>query len=110
MPAPPQDRSIAALGRRKYKGRSTKEGLLLLSSKFVLHTSWISGLDHCADAAARPEVAAYYCPYWPGGSHHIFEHAIDNVLLKNSQVAVGKQVFLQRLQLQADLVGHVTDL
>src|SRR5438552_7947176 len=110
MPAPPQDRTIAALGSRKYKGRSTTEAFLLLTSNFVLRTSGISSLDHCADAAARPEVAADYCPYWPGGSHYIFEHAIDDVLLKNSQVAVGEQVFLQRLQLQADLVGHVTDL
>src|SRR5438105_14313492 len=115
MPAPPQDRTIAALGSRKYKGRSKKallrtSNFVLRPSLFVLRTSRISRLDHCADAAARPEVAADYCPYWPGGSHYIFEHAIDDVLLKNSQVAVGEQVFLQRLQLQADLVGHVTDL
>src|SRR5438105_11669499 len=111
MPAPPQDRTIAALGSRKYKGDGVRrKTILLLTSHFVLRISRISGLDHCANAAARPEVAADYCPYWPGGSHHIFEHAIDNVLLKNSQVAVGEQVFLQRLQLQADLLGHVTDL
>ena len=44
-----------------------------------------------------------------GGAHHVFEYAVDDVLLKDAQVAVLEEVFLQRLQFQAALVGHVAD-
>src|SRR5438067_12633034 len=95
----------------KYKGRSTKgSSSLLRSSSFVLFTSWISRLNHCADAAAGPEFAADNSPNRPRSSHHILKYAIDHVLLENSEVAVNEQILLQRFEFQADLVGHVADL
>ncbi len=42
-----------------------------------------------------------------GGLHHVVQHAVDHVLLKDSQVAILVQVHLVRLQLQTQLIGHV---
>ena len=43
------------------------------------------------------------------GELFVLQDAVDDVLLKNPQVAISEQVFLQRLQLQAAAVGHVAD-
>src|SRR5208337_2057757 len=39
--------------------------------------------------------------------HHVAEKPVDHVLLKNSEIAIRQHVHLQRLQLQAQLVGNV---
>src|ERR1035441_390159 len=60
-----------------------------------------------AQAAARREIADYGGAHRPGCRHHIPQHPVDHVLLKNPQIAVLEQVHLVRFQLQAPLVGNV---
>ena len=40
-----------------------------------------------------------------GRLHHVAQHAVHHVLLKNAEIAVRQQVHLVRLQLQARLSG-----
>src|ERR1039457_5576920 len=60
-----------------------------------------------AQAAARREIADYGGAHRPGCRHHIPQHPVDHVLLKNPQIAVLEQVHLVRFQLQAPFVGNV---
>src|ERR1035438_2077861 len=60
-----------------------------------------------AQPSARREIANHRGTHRFGRRHHITQHAVDHVLLKNSQIPVLQQVHLVRLQLQAKLVGNV---
>src|ERR1019366_9527835 len=60
-----------------------------------------------AQASARREIADYRGAHRLGRRHHIPQHPVDHVLLKNPQIAVLEQVHLVRLQLQAQFVGNV---
>jgi hypothetical protein len=57
---------------------------------------------------ARPEVALHLGPHRLRPSHHVLQHAVYNVLLKDPQIAVGLQIFLIGFQFEADFVRLVT--
>jgi len=38
---------------------------------------------------------------------HVFQNPIDGVLVKDTEVAIGEDVVLQRLQFQAEFVGKI---
>ena len=61
------------------------------------------------DTAARPEFALHFRPFRSSGPHYVFQYAVDDVLLEDPDIAIAGQIFLQRLQFQAILVGHVAD-
>src|ERR1035437_401628 len=65
------------------------------------------GGDQRAQPPARREIADHGGAHRLGCRHHIPQHAVDHVLLKNPQIAVLEQVHLVRFQLQAQLVGNV---
>src|SRR5579883_777279 len=65
------------------------------------------GRDHRAEAAAQREIADYRCGDGIGGFHDVAQHAVDDVLLKDAQVAVGEQVHLVGFELEAVAVRHV---
>jgi len=69
----------------------------------------MESFDDGRDAAARAEVADDLGPDGIAGFDHIVENLVDDVLLKDTEVAVGEEIFLQRLQLEAGLTGHVAD-
>ena len=56
-----------------------------------------------AYASARTEIAFYHRPYRVGGFHNIFQHAVNDVLLEDAQIAVAGEIFLKRLQFEAAL-------
>src|SRR5450755_2637403 len=65
--------------------------------------------NHRPDSSARTKLAFHFRPLRLGGAHHVLQHAIDDVLLKDSQVAISSEVLLQGLQFQAVLVRHIAD-
>jgi hypothetical protein len=76
---------------------------------FGVFGAGIEGFDYCGDAAAGTEVAYYVGPDGVGGFDDVIEDLVDDVFLKDAEVAVDEEVFLERLQLHAFLAGHVTD-
>jgi hypothetical protein len=59
--------------------------------------------------AAGTEIPFDFRPHGLGTAHDILKHAINDVLLEDSEVAVKLQVFLQRLQFQACFTWHVAN-
>ena len=51
----------------------------------------------------------HYRPHRVRRLHHVFQNLVDDVLLKNSQIAIAEQVLLERFKLQAAFPGHVAD-
>src|SRR5580658_5014956 len=60
------------------------------------------------NSSPRTEIPFHLSPHRPRPAHHIFQHAVHNVLLKNSQIAVRLQIFLVRFQLETNFVRPVT--
>src|SRR5580658_3950570 len=60
--------------------------------------------DFGKDSAARREITDDLGGMRLGGRHDIGEHAVDHVLLKNSEVAIGERVHFERLEFEAKLV------
>src|SRR6185437_7924053 len=56
--------------------------------------SWIARDHNRTDATTGPEFAFDLSPFGLGGADDIFKHPVDDVLLKNSQVAITSQIFL----------------
>src|ERR1700729_4283337 len=54
--------------------------------------------DSGRDPSPRTKIPLHFGPHRLRPAHHIFQHAIHNVLLKNPQVAVRLQIFLVRFQ------------
>src|SRR5579872_1781169 len=77
------------------------------SSMFPVSILAPTGGDPGEHSAARRELAADSGRNRPARLHHILENSIDDVLLKDAEVAIGERVHLQRFQLQAKLVRHV---
>jgi hypothetical protein len=51
--------------------------------------------DDCRrDPAARAEFALHFRPHWLAPTHYILKHTVDDIFLKNPQVAVAIQVLL----------------
>src|SRR5260221_83759 len=73
----------------------------------ALYAFAVSGRDLGMDAAARQEIAderglpRFRVP------DDIGEHAVDDVLLKNAQIAVCERIHLERLQFETQLIGNV---
>lgn len=67
------------------------------------------GQDCRGDSAARTKLSVDLGPDWLGPLHDVFENLIDDVFLKDAEIAVGLKIFLQRFQLEAALVGHVSN-
>src|SRR5215470_9361749 len=75
-----------------------------------LSCAWPSCFDGSSDTAARPENALHDRPLRLGCAHHVFQHLVDDILLKDPEIPVFKQVLLDGFKLQAKPVGHITDL
>ena len=69
----------------------------------------IFGFDDGRDTSAGAEVAYYVSPDWVAGFDYVVEDLVDDVLLKDAQVAIGEEIFLEGLQFEAALAGHVAD-
>jgi hypothetical protein len=69
----------------------------------------MEGLDDGGDAAAGTEVADYFGPDRIAGFDYVVEDLVDDVLLKDAEVAIGEEVFLEGFQFKAGLAGHVAD-
>src|SRR6516164_3601774 len=59
---------------------------------------WPPGLHRCPDAPARPEDSFHHGPLGFGGTHHVVKNSIDDVLLKDAEVAVFGEILFERLQ------------
>ena len=66
-----------------------------------------TSFDGGGNAASRAEFAADYCPDGIAGLHYVFQDLIDNVFLKNAEVAVTEEVLLERFELEAAVTRHV---
>ncbi len=42
-------------------------------------------------------------------AHNVLQHLIDDVLLKNSKIAIRQQILLQRLQFEAELIRNIAN-
>src|ERR1039458_6201532 len=62
-----------------------------------------------ADASAWTKRAFDFSPFRLAGAHYVLENAVHDVFLEDAQIAVTDQVFLQRFQFEAALVGHVAN-
>src|ERR1039458_7827286 len=63
--------------------------------------------DRAAQPAARREIPDHRGRHRAGGLHHVAEHAVHHVLLKDAEIPVGQQVHFVRLQLQAAFAGDI---
>src|SRR5689334_2716379 len=63
--------------------------------------------DRGAEAAPRREIADYGGGDRAGRLHHVPQHAVHYVLLKDAEVAIGQQIHFVRFELEAELIGHV---
>src|SRR5215813_1098178 len=80
------------------------------ASLFTRLRSWPTCFHRGSDAASGTKHATDHRRFGTRGADYVFEHAVHDVFLEDAQVAVVRQVFLERLQLQAELVGDVADL
>lgn len=69
-----------------------------------------AGFDGGGDAAAGTELAADDGPNRIAGFHHVFKDLVDDVFLKDAEVAVAEKVLLEGFQLEAAFAGHVADI
>ena len=67
------------------------------------------GFDDGGDAAAGAEVAGDFGPDGVAGFDDVVEDLVDDVFLKDAEVAVGEEVLLEALELEAGFAGHVAD-
>src|SRR4051812_47297444 len=65
--------------------------------------------DYCTEAATGVELAAHFAPDGFGGTDNVFEYTVDDVFLEYADIAIGRHVFLERLQLKAIILRHVAD-
>src|SRR5215469_16723526 len=61
----------------------------------------MEGLDDGRDSATRTEVADDLGPDGIGGFDNVVENLVDDVLLKDAQVAIGEEIFLEGLEFHA---------
>src|SRR5579883_323664 len=59
--------------------------------------------------AARRELSNHRRLDGLGGLHDVAQHAVDDILLENAQIAEREQVHFVRLQLEAEAVGHIAE-
>ncbi len=51
---------------------------------------WPPGFDGCPNAAAGAELCAHHSPDWIASLHHVFKDLVDDVFLKDAEIAVAK--------------------
>src|SRR5579864_1833827 len=61
----------------------------------LLFRPWPPRDDRRRDPAPRTKFASHLGPHRPRPLHHIFQHLVDDVLLKDPQIAVALQILLQ---------------
>src|SRR6266851_5752089 len=76
---------------------------------FGVFGAGVEGFDDGGDAASGAEVADYLGPDGVGGFDDVVEDLVDDVLLEDAEVAIGEEVLLEGLELEALLAGHVAD-
>ena len=69
----------------------------------------MEGFDDGGDAAAGAEVADDFGPDGVAGFDDVVEDLVDDVLLKDAEVAVSEEILLEGLEFEAGLAGHVAD-
>src|SRR4051794_27358036 len=77
--------------------------------RVLLIGPWPFGFYIGGDAAAGAEFSADYGPDGLAGFHDVFEDLVDDVLLKDAEVAVAEEVFLKGFELETASARHVTD-
>src|SRR5579884_580905 len=60
-----------------------------------------------SNSSAWAEDSAHHCPFGISGAYYIVQNSVDDVFLKDAEIAVAGQIFFQRLQLQAAFARHV---
>jgi len=68
-----------------------------------------AGYDCGADAAAGAEDAFDFGPDGISGFDDVFENLVDDVFLEDAEVAVAEEIFLERLEFEAAVAGHIAD-
>src|SRR5437870_1018389 len=79
-----------------------------ITSCLVPFWSWPARDHKGRNSAAGTEVTFDFGPHRLCPAHHIFENLIDDVLLEDSEIAIGLQIFFVRFQFEAAFVGHIT--
>ena len=81
-----------------------------MSDAALFFRPWPARHDGRRNSSSRTELSPHLGPHRLGPLHDVFENLIHHIFLKDSQVAIALQIFLQRLQFEAMLVGHVADV
>src|SRR5580700_8465227 len=74
---------------------------------FRVFRAGVKGFDNSGDSAAGAEVADDFGPDRIAGFDDVVENLVDDVLLEDAEVAVGEEIFLEGLEFEAGLAGHV---
>src|ERR1700691_4688499 len=69
----------------------------------------VGGFDDGGDAATGAEVANDLGPDRVAGFDDVVEDLVDDVFLEDAQIAIGEEILLEALELEALLAGHVAD-
>src|SRR5436305_2006020 len=83
-------------------GNATRLALLLLRTR-------VARFHRGRNSAAWTKFSAYHAPHRFRRAHYAVEHAVDDVLLEDAEIAISLQIFFQRLQLHAVFVRHVAN-
>jgi hypothetical protein len=93
---------------RSYREDGTATRRLILRAPGVFGAG-MEGFDDGGDAAAGAEVADDFGPDGIAGFDYVVEDLVDDVLLEDAEVAVGEEVLLEALELEAGFAGHVAN-
>ena len=82
----------------------------LENERHLLLRAGEAGFDGGVDTAAGAEFSADYGPDGIAGFDDVFEDLVDDVFLEDAEVTVAEEVFLEGLEFEAALAGHVADV
>src|SRR6478672_6374548 len=105
----------AAWGWRERTRSRTSRRMAVSSSVLIpLRSSAATALapgrgDFRLQAAARRKFADHLGPHRLDRRNDVAEEAVHHVFVENPQVPVSQKVHLERLQLQAELIGRITE-
>ena len=68
-----------------------------------------AGFDDGRDPSARTEITFYNGPDGVASLYEIFKNLVDDVFLKDAQVAIAEEVLFVRLELDATFAWHVAE-
>ena len=69
----------------------------------------VFGLNRCVDSTADVEVAGHSHLSRPADLYEVVENPIDDRLVESSLIAIRPEIELERLKLDAKLVGNVSN-